>query len=1534
MDEIRVGVKDKDVLKSDSNVKILTTENKLQTMRSFFATTLQNCTQSGCPPCKKESFNDMRTEEVHNLGMQSNTTTDTMETGGESLSQDGTAFNYPFDHSLWLSKTISAVFIVFMVVFRAQRIMLRTISRIPRQILTRIPDVTSFKNLCPVLNNMYNLVSLAGGSIDAPKYEVSKTTIFEPENGTEVLRMRKDIAIAKKIRIYTVSLPESEATVDIKRLCRSYPKVASITRRSILGALELAKTIEFKKENVNQRVEGILMDFCYLVGFLSFNHKTMCPAGPPILSDVVAALAILCSCGLSEVIGDSMSIIQERLSKDNTGILGTLPSARLSYVREVFLGSRKIYYHQKALPSNSTSGWVTQNLIHLFKNTSDFNNTLYSVNCFLFVRSNLEVRKFCKDSFIEKHCIKVGNFIFVKNRITCNGDIPAELLMAMNGLKISQEQTVLHRDSPILHWVFNDCHRKAIGISRPNNRSAEHLGLPTTSLSIQRGFTILGGRKIVRDLIERCIMCKFRRQSFKSTHLAQFNSLCLDHFKIPAGVWQIDLIPVVKISPTLGVNTRQSKVLIVSLIVAVDRLSRFCMVQVIRSRKVPDIILGLETLFLRHGMPKFLSCDQESAITAIARKDDWPMTASGFVFNFDSGLACLFVPATPSGHSRAGLPERMIKNLKLALGGPNFDKSKIDLIALEQILEQVTNRLNSLPIACKQIGGESTDTHGFASLVSPELVFKGLRMTPVGYPSMGNGTLDYKIRENLIIAQDILRQFSIVHYSNARTEHKKQTKIDNFQTGDVIAFFKGGKGSVFQPCWEGFKLGIVEYLTDFEGGVPRSAIIKFVTLVGSPSILSKKKIILSKRKLSDLILILPYTSMGMDEIVKQEALIMKDFDKKEDTLAFINNTTTKIERAFSLTKFVQFEQEGEDVLEEVYVRDQSGHRPDIGVPTVYNGPIGDPNHAPDREVSTQGNIGGISHGSSKNPKTSYIHGLLILGLCIAGQTSTTYQTEQSQSKQEYGMARLGGMDTDSSYMRALVCDGGREKLIDLVNIPGCNRTQFSLHQPGQPISVSLLHYPDLVDIETVVCTVRIVIQSVKCINPRNIDRIVGVGQYTTNFEKESDQYFLIKDTACNTLYTEGELHIKLGRDNLSFYNLTLGEDHRQVFLHDSDIDTNSGYERCKAASGLVYQNASHQFIQSGGKVIRADIRINIAKEIAEFSMREQIILTKQLEKIEFPSLTGKIKFQPFFPAYRDNKSTVLFYFNFDPLKTCVHYMGNTKGTLYKAVNITSPEMLELKIIQPGGVDILTVALQLGSRFTNCGMDSGIICQHTQFQDILACSGDGSLTELKRSPLSMYSHFKSKDSGAINFLQNNIDHSISGILFTLCLENRRKMRKIALDFEMTGGLLDQDSIGVYSFRAVSLGEVGSLTTCSQKYLRVVPMVKENVIYCCKDMPVLLNGKVMYLAALKRTLSEQCNIIHCGSSIYFIDTQGRSVKQSKGGIVIKNKNLEVLDPTQGLKIFNLSPLSVNETRGEKKKEQSLTKEYRRQRVSWNT
>ena len=118
---------------------------------------------------------------------------------------------------------------------------------------------------------------------------------------------------------------------------------------------------------------------------------------------------------------------------------------------------------------------------------------------------------------------------------------------------------------------------------------------------------------------------------------------------------------------------------------------------------------------------------------------------------------------------------------------------------------------------------------------------------------------------------------------------------------------------------------------------------------------------------------------------------------------------------------------------------------------------------------------------------------------------------------------------------------------------------------------------------------------------------------------------------------------------------------------------------------------------------------------------------------------------------------------------------------------------------------------------------------------------------------MYNHFKSKDSGAINFLQNNIDHSISGILFTLCLENRRKMRKIALDFEMTGDLLDQDSIGVYSFRAVSFGEVGSLTTCSQKYLRVVPMVKENVIYCCKDMPVLLNGKVMYLAALKLKLS---------------------------------------------------------------------------------
>ena len=517
--DIRNGIKEKDILRSDSNIKVLNTENKLQTMRSFF---VKSSEKNNKDCMTSENFfrgdikvvNSLEKRDTRDLDGKNDTIKDALETGRENLTHGGVTFNYPSNQSFWLNKTIAAVFIILMVVFRAQRVFLQRINKIPEQILIRTPAITSFRNLCPVLDTIHSLVKMGGGNIDPPKYKMSEIMIFESEGGIEVLRMKKDIAIIKQIRIHTVHSPNSEPIFDIKKLCKPYPRVISIAKRSILGALNLAKSTISGGVDVDEKIESILIDFCFLIGFLSFNCKTNCLGGQPIISDIASSMAILCSCGLNQEIVNCMGTIQEKLGKGDLGILGTLPNTRLLYVKEMFLNLKKIYFHPNILLQDPTTGTIKPNLIHFFKNVSILDNTLDSVDRFLLVRSNLEVRKFCKDKLVKGNCTEIDGFFLVKNRISCNGDIPANLLLTMGGLRISSKKVVLYRKSPALHWIYNSCHRKAIDMKRPTNRTAEHSGLPTTSLNIEKGFLVLGGKGIIRELIEGCNLCKFRRQSF------------------------------------------------------------------------------------------------------------------------------------------------------------------------------------------------------------------------------------------------------------------------------------------------------------------------------------------------------------------------------------------------------------------------------------------------------------------------------------------------------------------------------------------------------------------------------------------------------------------------------------------------------------------------------------------------------------------------------------------------------------------------------------------------------------------------------------------------------------------------------------------------------------------------------------------------------------------------------------------------------------------------------------------------------------
>ena len=143
---------------------------------------------------------------------------------------------------------------------------------------------------------------------------------------------------------------------------------------------------------------------------------------------------------------------------------------------------------------------------------------------------------------------------------------------------------------------------------------------------------------------------------------------------------------------------------------------------VVRNRSVTEILLSLESIFMKHGMPKALFCDQESSILSLARSQGWPLSGSGFLFHNTSELTCLFSPARNSGHERNGLCERMILGIKKVLGDTDFASTNIDWLAFGQILNSLASRLNNLPIATKRT---KTPGPGLENLLTPEILFKG-----------------------------------------------------------------------------------------------------------------------------------------------------------------------------------------------------------------------------------------------------------------------------------------------------------------------------------------------------------------------------------------------------------------------------------------------------------------------------------------------------------------------------------------------------------------------------------------------------------------------------------------------------------------------------------------------------------------------------------------------------------------------------------------------------------------------------------------
>ena len=806
---------------------------------------------------------------VHYAGT---TNIDTNTSEQQDLQYRGIAFNYPVGLLRWGNKSLANAYLSLLAVFRFLGRLLKRRGKVPKYATLDIKGVDNFRLYCPALKQVRTFIICNPVNTLISSYHQEEIQIFKASNGEKLIDMSEDQEKASAMTFFIESLKDGDRSSHFTSHCRPYPHLIPLTRRLVHLAKEL--TAHAGKDGTNI-LEELVTNASYLVGFLSFNKKTNRRVAPTVLEDVARALAHVVLQGKGGRLKEACRRVIKDLREGNTfngeKLLRSLPKTRLDYVVSDFLSLNQIYI--SPILNQDMKVKVSISALHIFPNVETYDMSASIVDTFLFVRSNLEAQNQegrMVEKWLKQNCIDNQGLKVIKNRISGNRTLSEKLVEKIDRIGIAHDLLPLDPGSPIFKWVFNASHRNHLRVlDRPSNRKEKHSGVPMTLQNFSRGFTMCNQNRIISNVIEKCVNCKLRRLQFKEGHIGDFWGKSIDYMEVGGSLYQLDIIPSVKLAPHNGVGTRSKGVINMGVIVCIDRFSRFLILEPLRSRNITDIISALESIFTVHGMPQAIFCDQESSILSLAKAEGWAMSASGFLFDQTSELSCLFTPATGAGHSRNGISERMILSIKKALGGTDFASLKIDLLSFRQILNSLASRINRLPIATKATGIPGP---GLENILTPEILFKGLRFHPICLPMLKTGTDDYILRENLIITQNILATFIIEHFSKRRSiKGKENTEV--FKEKMIVGFYMDGTSRNFKRCYDTLKIGQIEMLTDIENGKAKSAIVRFINLSGTPAIKSKVKTFATKRKLSELICLFVEQD-NLEEVITSERAMM------------------------------------------------------------------------------------------------------------------------------------------------------------------------------------------------------------------------------------------------------------------------------------------------------------------------------------------------------------------------------------------------------------------------------------------------------------------------------------------------------------------------------------------------------------------------------------------------------------------------------------------------------------------------------------
>jgi len=341
--------------------------------------------------------------------------------------------------------------------------------------------------------------------------------------------------------------------------------------------------------NYKANLENMIIITGYLTGFLTYNQKSNRAIAPILIEDVVTSLAHVILTGHKKDLIKTAQEVRKRISDEDfrgeMELLKSLPKTRLKYIAEEILSLSIFRFDLDKLTEVPKVLEISP--LHVFPNVECYDEVTKVTDTFLFIRSNLEVKAYdtkAAKKWKSQNCILKDDMMIVSNRISGNRTLSEELINQLDKVGICYNLIPLHPKSILFTWVFNACHRNHIRIfERPSTRKEKHSGVPLTLQNFMRAFAMCGQNRILSSKIDKCILCKLRRMHYKTGPLGEFQEQSITQEGL-GGMYQIDIIQNIKVSPHGGGTTRQKGSINIGVIVCIDRLTRYVMLELLWSR--------------------------------------------------------------------------------------------------------------------------------------------------------------------------------------------------------------------------------------------------------------------------------------------------------------------------------------------------------------------------------------------------------------------------------------------------------------------------------------------------------------------------------------------------------------------------------------------------------------------------------------------------------------------------------------------------------------------------------------------------------------------------------------------------------------------------------------------------------------------------------------------------------------------------------------------------------------------------------------